>query len=99
MPLYQPATAYRVHTGEAPARLVFAGKNPPNGAVIYYYVKKAPKQEVKIEILDAAGNVVRNYSSKKTEPLDEPRDPDEKKAEKQIKPADSMSRFLWVVHS
>jgi photosystem II stability/assembly factor-like uncharacterized protein len=98
MHLYQPATAYRVHTGDAPARLVFAGKNPPNGAVIYYYVKKAPKQEVKIEILDAAGNVLRKYSSSKAEPLDEPRDPDDKKPEKQIKPEDGLNRFVWDLH-
>jgi photosystem II stability/assembly factor-like uncharacterized protein len=98
MHLYQPATGYRVHTGEAPARLVFAGKNPPSGAVIYYYVKKAPKQEAKIEILDASGGVIRKYSSSKTEPLDEPRDPDDKKPEKQIKPEAGLNRFVWDLH-
>jgi photosystem II stability/assembly factor-like uncharacterized protein len=98
MHLYQPATAYRVHTGEAPPRLVFAGKNPPNGTVIYYYVKKAPKQEVKIEILDAAGGVIRKYSSSKAVPLDEPRDPDDKKPEKQIKSEDGLNRFVWDLH-
>ena len=61
-------------------------------------MKKAPKQEVKIEILDATGNVVRNYSSKKIEPLDEPRDPDDKKPEKQIKPEDGLNRFVWDLH-
>ena len=100
--LYQPATAYRTHTGEAPARLVFAGKNPPCGAVIYFYLKQAPKpetkQEIRIEILDAAGNVIRNYSSAKAEPLDEPLDPDDKKPEKQIKPEDGLNRFVWDLH-
>ncbi len=103
MHLYQPATAYRVHTGEAPPRLVFAGKNPPNGAVIYYYLKQKPKQEVKkdevkIEILDAAGSVIRTYSSTKAEPLDEPLDPDDKKPEKQIKPEEGLNRFVWDLH-
>jgi hypothetical protein len=98
MHLYQPATAFRVHIGESPARFVFTGKNPPNGAVIYYYVKAEPKQEVKIEILDAAGTVIRDYSSKKTEPLDEPRDPDDKKPEKQIKPEAGLNRFVWDLH-
>ena len=100
--LYQPATAYRVHSGGAPARLSFAGKNPPNGAVIYFYLKQAPKpetkQEVKIEILDAAGKVIRTYSSSKTEPLEEPLDPDDKKPEKQIKPEDGLNRFVWDLH-
>ncbi|MFI5113913.1 MAG: hypothetical protein ACHP7J_02130 [Terriglobales bacterium] len=93
--LYQPATAYRVHTGEAPKRAVFSGQNPPNGAVIYYYLKQTPKQEVKIEILDASGNVVRDYSSQKTEPSEEPLDPDDKKPEKEIKPEAGLNRFVW----
>ena len=99
MHLYQPATAYRVHAGEPPARLTFSGKNPPNGAVIYYYFKKAPKpEETVIEILDAAGSVIRSYSSNKYEPLDEPQDPDDKKPEKQIKPEDGLNRFVWDLH-
>ncbi len=107
MHLYQPATAYRVHThtddaGDTSPRLAFAGKNPPNGAVIYFYLKQAPKpelkQEVKIEILDAAGSVIRKYSSNKTEPLDEPLDPDDKKPEKQIKLEDGLNRFVWDLH-
>ncbi len=96
--LYQPTTAYRIHSAEAPARLSFAGKNPPNGAVFYYYVKQAPKAEVKIEILDAAGNVVRNYSSSKVESLEEPLDPEDKKPEKQIKTEDGLNRFVWDLH-
>ncbi|MGA9353280.1 MAG: hypothetical protein WBV46_06280 [Terriglobales bacterium] len=102
MHLYSPAVAYRLHTAGAdeapPARLVFNGKNPPNGAVIYYYVKKAPKDEVKIEILDASGSVIRSYSSKRNEPRDEPPDPDDKKPEKQIKVEDGLNRFEWDLH-
>ncbi len=96
--LYQPATAYRVHTGEAPARALFAGQNPPTGAVIYYYLKQAPKQEVKIEILDEAGNVVRGYSSTKIEQPEEPLGPDDKKPEKEIKAEAGLNRFVWDVH-
>jgi len=104
MHLYQPAVAYRLHSpgGEdgPPARVTFAGKNPPSGAVIYYYVKKAPKDkdEVKIDILDAGGSVIRTYSSKRREPLDEPLDPDSKKPEKQIKVEDGLNRFVWDLH-
>ena len=107
MHLYQPATAYHVRThtedaGDTSPRMAFAGKNPPNGAVIYFYLKQAPKpelkQEVKIEILDAAGSVIRKYSSNKAEPLDEPLDPDDKKPEKQIKLEDGLNRFVWDLH-
>jgi photosystem II stability/assembly factor-like uncharacterized protein len=96
--LYQPSTAYRVHAGEAPRRAIFAGKNPPLGAVIYFNLKAVPKQEVKIEFLDATGKVVREYSSNKYESLEEPLDPDDKKPEKEIKPEAGMNRFVWDLH-
>src|SRR5713101_1662200 len=98
MHLYQPGTAYRVHTGEVPPRALFTGQNPPAGAVIYFYLKQAPKQEVKIEILDAAGSVVRDYSSAKIQLPDEPLDPDDKKPEKQIKAEAGLNRFVWDLH-
>ncbi|MGB7930516.1 MAG: hypothetical protein WCF61_20375 [Terriglobales bacterium] len=100
MHLYRPTTAYRVHSGEGPSHFSFVGKNPPNGAVIYFYLKQTPKteQEVKIEILDASGKVIRKYSSTKNEPLDEPLDPDDKKPEKQIKPEEGLNRFVWDLH-
>ena len=53
---------------------------------------------MKIEILDAAGSVIRKYSSSKTEPLEEPLDPEDKKPEKQIKPEDGLNRFVWDLH-
>src|SRR5437870_6456874 len=34
-----------------------SGDNPPMGAIIDYYFKEAPKEEVKLEILDADGKL------------------------------------------
>ncbi len=94
--LYAPATAYRIHADpDAPAKAVLNGQNPPAGGVIYYYLKEAPKDLVTIEILDGSGSVIRAYSSKKLQPLDEPLDPDDKKPEKQIKAEGGLNRFLW----
>ena len=51
--------AYRIQAGEAgehhPSKRT--GQNPPAGAVIYFYLKDAPKAgtETKLEILDASG--------------------------------------------
>jgi photosystem II stability/assembly factor-like uncharacterized protein len=44
---------------------VFAGPNPAAGAIITYYLKNKPdeKAKLKIEILDAAGKVVREISN------------------------------------
>jgi photosystem II stability/assembly factor-like uncharacterized protein len=94
--LYTPATAYRFHNpSDEERKSVIAGQNPPPGAVVYYYLKNAPKGETTIEILDSAGAVVRKYSSNRTEPLEEPRNPDDKKPEKQIKAEAGLNRFIW----
>jgi photosystem II stability/assembly factor-like uncharacterized protein len=97
--LYTPATAHRMHNpnDEDRPRLTLVGENPPPGAVIYYFLKEAPKGEVTIEILDATGKPVRKYSSKRMEELDAPPDPDDKKPEAEIKPEAGLSRFLWDV--
>ena len=44
------------------------------------------------------GSVIRSYSSNKSEPLDEPLDPDDKKPEKQIKPEEGLNRLVWDLH-
>ncbi|MBW7935005.1 MAG: hypothetical protein H3C62_15640, partial [Gemmatimonadaceae bacterium] len=40
----------------------WAGENPPNGAIISYYLKAQPAGEVNIEIADASGRVVRRFN-------------------------------------
>jgi hypothetical protein len=85
-----------MHNGdEERPKAKLVGLNPPPGAVIYYYLKAAPKQETTIEILDSSGAVIRKYSSNKLQPLEEPLDPEDKKPEKQIKPEAGLNRFIW----
>ena len=43
------------------------GANPPRGARIYYWLKDEPKDDIKLEILDASGRVVSTMSSKAPE--------------------------------
>ncbi len=97
--LYAPATAYRIQAGAGGERHPSkrTGQNPPAGAVIYYFLKDAPKAdtEAKIEILDASGKVIRKYSSAEYKTLEEPLDPDDKKPEKQLKPDAGLNRFVW----
>ena len=40
-----------------------AGENPPDGAIINYYLKGRSSSPITLEILDAAGKVVRKFSS------------------------------------
>lgn len=42
------------------------GKNPPDGAIIDYYIKTKPKTPVALYILDNKGNVLHHYSSDDT---------------------------------
>jgi len=99
--LYNPATAYRIQAGAGgggerrPSKQ--AGQNPPAGAVIYYFLKDAPKKdtEATLEILDASGKVIRKYSSMEYDSLEEPPDPDDKKPEKELKPEAGLNRFVW----
>jgi photosystem II stability/assembly factor-like uncharacterized protein len=65
--LYKPATALRVRHGTNeptpwPPELP-AGENPVPGAVIDYVLPKDASGPIKLEIVDAAGRIVRDYSS------------------------------------
>jgi photosystem II stability/assembly factor-like uncharacterized protein len=97
--LYKPSTAYRIQAGASwerhPSKTT--GQNPPAGAVMYYWLKDAPKadSETKVEILDGSGIVIRKYSSAEYNSLEEPLGPDDKKPEKQIKPEAGLNRFVW----
>ncbi len=65
--LFKPATAIRIRFGTNDPTPwppeVAAGENPPNGALIDYYLPTAATGEVKLEILDPQGHVIRTYSS------------------------------------
>jgi len=95
--LYQPGTAVRLHSvsEEDKPKATLYGQNPPPGALIYYFLREAPKGEVTIEILDGTGTAIRKYSSKKIEELDEPLGPDDKQPEPPIKPHAGLNRFVW----
>jgi photosystem II stability/assembly factor-like uncharacterized protein len=102
--LFRPARAMRIRastnhdtplTPEVPA-----GENPPPGAVFYYYLKSPAQGEVKLEILNSRGEVVRSYSSsdnpETTRPLASPpfpaywfRPPD------QLSTVAGLHRFVW----
>ena len=61
--------------------------NPPAGAVIDYYLPRAPKTVVVLEVLDASGVLVRRYAS------DDPVDPSNEELARQLIPP------VWVLQS
>jgi photosystem II stability/assembly factor-like uncharacterized protein len=66
--LFKPDPAVRFVGGGGRAEPPL-GQNPPGGAVVYYFLKAEPKEkeEVTLEILDAAGTTIRSFSSLKDE--------------------------------
>ncbi len=59
------AVRWELHGGPADS---WTGQNPPRGARVYYWLEKEPKGDVTLEVLDAAGAVIANLSSKPKEP-------------------------------
>lgn len=74
--LFKPGDAIRVRrdvNGDTPfPPEIPHAKNPPLGAVIYYYLGSKPSRDVTLEVSDAAGRVVRHMSSAPIPPITDP---------------------------
>jgi hypothetical protein len=102
--LYKPQTAIRVRwnmNSDTPIpQEEPAGENPPDGAIIDYYLKEKSTDSVQLEITDARGKLIRSYSSN-----DKPYEiPDVNIPLYWIRPQQILSgeagahRFLWDMH-
>jgi hypothetical protein len=77
-----------------------AGQNPPDGALVHYYLR-AEAKSVALEILDGTGVVVRRYASDDPpEPLVEGRNiPDYWiRPHRPLLKSPGLHRFVWDVH-
>lgn len=100
--LYKPQTATRVrwnmNTDTPLPPDEPAGQNPPDGAIINYFLGEAASGPVTLEIFDSAKTLVRRYSS--ADPV-EPPDPQLAIPPYWVRPpqrlsaAPGMHRFLW----
>ena len=94
--LYQPQTAVRLHFPEEIDKKQPAGDNPPPGAMIDYYFRTAPKDEVTLDILDSSGKRVRHLSNKEKKESEQPPEwPDRVERVKTIPANEGMNRFAW----
>ncbi len=104
--LFKPQTALRIrwslNTDTPLPPDEPAGENPPDGAIIDYYLAENTSGPVTLEITDKQGKLVRRYSS-----ADTPVRPNPTKLRIPrywIRPANSLSagsgmhRFLWDLH-
>ena len=98
--LYKPSLAYRLRGGGFFTPTGPYGQNPPNGAILDYYLKAAPKEkeEITLEILDSRGKVVRKFSNLK-KPGEEgeapPEFPGMRRPENLLPAEAGMNRFVW----
>ena len=98
--LYQPASAVRARWDNHPETPLpadtSAGENPPEGAIIYYYLK-SPAKEITLEIRDAHGEVVRRFSGKPVPVEQRPRNvPDYWFAPPDVLATNAgLNRFAW----
>jgi len=102
--LFRPAVAYRyrrdTYTDTPLPPEEPAGKNPPDGAIVDYYLK-ADVSDLKLEILDAGGQVLRGFPNRDL-PTPSPkqlhiptywvRPPEE------LSKRAGMHRFVWDLH-
>ncbi len=105
--LFAPTTAWRVrwdmNTDTPLPPDEPAMPNPPEGAILNYYLRSAAKGPVTIEILDQGGRLVRSYSS--ADPVTPIPDPSTAplpfywyRPPHALSVAAGMHRFMWDVH-
>ena len=104
--LFKPAAAYRVRPGSDQGTPVPMdeplAENPPDGAVVDYWLMETAKGPVELEILDAEGALVRRFSSAEALPKTDPKSLPI--AIEWVRPAVALSaepgmhRFVWDLH-
>jgi photosystem II stability/assembly factor-like uncharacterized protein len=99
--LFKPSTAMRVrfdNHSETPLPAdTPAGENPPEGAIVYYYLKSSLAKEITMEIRDDQGNVVRHFSNQMPPPELRPKNvPEYWFGPAEILPTKAgLNRFMW----
>jgi photosystem II stability/assembly factor-like uncharacterized protein len=100
--LFRPSAAYRLRSDNYPDTPLPpeepAGQNPPDGAILYYYLKSPASSPVTLEVFDGAKKLVRRFSSN-----DKPEPPDPLlnvptywiRPPQIPAPAAGMHRFVW----
>jgi photosystem II stability/assembly factor-like uncharacterized protein len=86
--LYKPRDVWRVRGGGfggggGGGGQPQVGTNPPNGAVVFYYLRQTPDSEVTLEFLDGRDSTIRRFSTRPREPADS------------LRVSAGMNRFVW----
>jgi photosystem II stability/assembly factor-like uncharacterized protein len=93
--LFVPAPAVRSRMGRVRRRRNAIGENPPNGAILYYYLKDEPQEPIKLEVLDGTGKVIRTLSSEEKKDDSRQAEWDRDDAEDYIPAKAGLNVFAW----
>jgi len=98
--LYKPRATYRFRWPDFYEKRQPVGQNPPNGAILYYYLPAAPKGVVSLDVLDAQGKLVRHFSNEEKKEAETPPEwPDMTPPQEKIPTAAGLNRFTWDLRS
>jgi len=93
--LFKPEDAYRQSGGggfSLPKTATF-GANPPNGAVINYYLKAKPQKEIILEFLDSKGKTIRKFVGKQQTEAEQT--PQGRNGEPNLPIDAGLNQFVW----
>jgi photosystem II stability/assembly factor-like uncharacterized protein len=77
--------------GQTVRTFLDAGKNPPDGAIVTYYLREKPAGEVTLSVLDAQGQLIKRFSSLAANSQAAPSTAKEPRV-----PAEAgLNRFVW----
>jgi photosystem II stability/assembly factor-like uncharacterized protein len=105
--LFKPASAVRIRPGDDqgtpyPTTDIPHGDNPPDGAIIDYYLASEASAPIVLEVLDAKGAVVRRFASNdKVQPVEEKSvvvTMDWVKQPRVLPATTGMHRWVWDLH-
>jgi hypothetical protein len=97
--LFQPKSAVRFETGRGAGGVRSSlplGENPPSGAVIEFWLKTQPRNEVTLEFLDTSGKLINKYSSRALQ-QDSAAEPGSA-GPARVPAQAGMNRFVWDLH-
>jgi photosystem II stability/assembly factor-like uncharacterized protein len=104
--LYRPQAAIRMRPGSDQGSPVPMDEplapNPPEGAMLDYYLRDKPSTPIQLEIFDSEGKLVRRFASDdvlyKTNPNDVPIQVEWIRDPKPLLAEAGMHRFVWDLH-
>ena len=96
--LFKPRDTYRMGGFSFSRPGLAVGKNPPNGVIVYYYLRNKPHEQdsLRLEFLDTHDSLIKTFAGRIEKKSSEESPPHEN--ETPSCPADSgLNRFVWDI--